>query len=82
MQKQGHMCLKSTDFAGFELGVLARPWIWWKCFVVVERVVNEIWSDEHGFDIEERIFFGRECWGMIRCIFYCLSMSRIRDSQY
>ncbi len=46
--------MKSTDSAGFELGVLARPWIWWKCFVVAERVVNEICSDEHGLDIEER----------------------------
>jgi len=54
MQKQGHVRLKSTDSAGLELGVLVRPWIWWKCFLVAERVVNEIWSDEHGLDIEER----------------------------
>jgi hypothetical protein len=54
MQKQGHLHLKSTDSAGFEFSVLARPWIWWKCFVVTERIVNEIWSDERGLDIEER----------------------------
>jgi hypothetical protein len=54
MQKQGHLHLKSTNSAGFELGVLARPWIWWKCFVVAERVVNEIWNDERGLDFKER----------------------------
>jgi hypothetical protein len=46
--------LEKYRSAGFELGVFARPWIWWKCFVVAERLVHEVWTYEYGLDIEER----------------------------